>query len=118
LKYSALKSQDRVLVSRCGIAESFVPRFLGLMGRRSLSGDEGLLFPRCNSIHTFFMRFPIDVVFLDAQGKVLTVIEALRPWRMLLPRLSAKHCLELAAHRSRELGIETGMKLQIQGALV
>lgn len=104
-------------MDRCGVARSFFARFMGLMGRKSMAQDEGLLFPKCNSIHTFFMRFPIDVVFLDGQGRVVSIAEAVRPWRMLLPRWSARHCLELGAHRAKALGIEVGMHLEVQGAL-
>ncbi|MBY0372166.1 DUF192 domain-containing protein [bacterium] len=88
------------------------------MMKRSIGADEGLFFPRCNSIHTFFMRFPIDVVFVDAGGRVVDVVEALAPWRMPLPRWSAKHCLELGARRAKAMGIREGMVLDIQGAFV
>jgi uncharacterized protein len=75
-----------------------------------------MVFPKCNSIHTFFMRMPIDVVLVDAKGVVVGVEENLAPWRLLLPRKATRHVLELKAFRSRELGIKTGMALVVEGA--
>lgn len=62
-------------------AESFWQRFRGLMGTRQLDADRGLLFPRTNSIHTFFMRYPINVVYLDRTYQVLRV-DLMKPWRV------------------------------------
>lgn len=112
---TALKMQDRVLIGKCQIARSFLSRFMGLMGRTELPKDEAILFPKCNSIHTFFMRFPIDVVMVDAKGKVVAVRESLKPWRMTPPRFDVKHIIELSAFRSRELGITAGTQLEVQG---
>ncbi len=111
----ALKMRDRVLVPQCWVARSFFSRFMGLMGRSGLSANEAMLFPKCNSIHTFFMRFPIDVVLVDAQGAVVGVEENVRPWRLLLPKRRTRHVIELRAMRSRELGIAPGVVLERNG---
>jgi uncharacterized protein len=110
-----LKKADQVLIHNCWIADTFIPRFLGLMGRNHISPDEGILFPKCNSIHTFFMRFPIDVVFLDENNSVVETIESLGAWRMLLPRRNTKHILELGANRIKELNIVVGDTLNCGG---
>lgn len=81
------------------------------MGRQALTDDEAMLFPRCNSIHTFWMRFAIDVVFLAGDGRVFEVVERVKPWRVCLPRFRASHVLELKAHRSRDLGCTVGTTL-------
>ena len=69
----------------CGVeaevARSFVARAKGLIGRRGLEPGKGLLIPRCNCIHTFFMRFAIDATFLDRHGEVVKVVRNIRPWR-------------------------------------
>lgn len=70
-----------ILGVRAVVADTFLSRFLGLMFRRGLPAGEGLLITRCNSIHTFFMRFPIDAVFLDASGAVVRVVRGIPPWR-------------------------------------
>ena len=64
------------------IAESFFERMRGLMGRNCLKLGEGMLITRCNCIHTFFMRFPIDATFIDRRGDVVKVVRNIRPWRI------------------------------------
>lgn len=110
-----LKSEGRVLLKQCWVASSFFSRFKGLMGRTSLSDEEGVAFPKCNSIHTFFMRMPIDVVLVDKKGVVVGVHENLAPWRLLLPRKATRHVVELKAFRSRALGIKAGVTLVAEG---
>jgi uncharacterized protein len=64
----------RVVCARCEVAETVVARTRGLLGREELPAGEGLLIRPSFSIHTFFMRFPIDAVFLDRSGLVLDVV--------------------------------------------
>jgi uncharacterized membrane protein (UPF0127 family) len=64
------------------VARSFRHRLVGLIGRRSLPADYAVLFPDCDSVHTAWMRMPIDVVFLDAGGAALEVRRSLAPWRV------------------------------------
>ena len=71
-------------------------RSKGLLGRKSMDADEGLWIVPCPMIHTFFMQFPIDVVFLDRNMKARRVLEDLKPWRLSPWVLSAHSCLELA----------------------
>ena len=63
------------------VAERFTERLRGLIGRDGLERGKGMLIVRCNCIHTFFMRFPIDATFLDRQGNVVRVVRNIRPWR-------------------------------------
>ena len=80
-------------VSRAGTHWS---RMVGLLGRESLGDGEGLWIEPCAMIHTFFMRFAIDAVFLDREGKAVRVVEDLRPWRVSPWVLGASSVLELA----------------------
>lgn len=66
------------------VAEGFFPRLLGLMFRRDLQAGEGLLITCCNAIHTCFMRFPIDVAFLDRDGAVVRIVRNIKPWRLFV----------------------------------
>ena len=66
------------------VAETFAERAVGLMGRRGLEKGRGLLIPRCNCVHTFFMRFPIDATFLDGKNRVVRTVRGVRPWRPLV----------------------------------
>ena len=84
----------------------------GLLGRSSLPVGEGLLIKPCGSVHMFFMRFAIDVVFLDRELSVVGVVPELRPWRMA-GRRGAKVTLELAAGEAARRGIAPGMQLRL-----
>lgn len=63
------------------VAETFFERARGLIGRRGLEPGRGMLILRCNCIHTFFMRFPIDATFLDRHGNVVRRVTGIPPWR-------------------------------------
>jgi uncharacterized protein len=106
-----LRSEDgRVVCERCLIAKSALARMRGLLGRRELPAGEGILLRPAASVHTAFMRFPIDVVFLDREGTVLKIAPELRPWRAAAQRKS-KAVLELAAGEAAGRGIEVGERL-------
>lgn len=63
-------------------ADTFIKRFFGLMGKKTYPKNKTLFLSPCNSIHTFFMRFPITVVFVNKENYVLKVVENMKPWRM------------------------------------
>lgn len=65
-------------------AQTFFQRARGLIGRKSLAADEGLLIPHCNCIHTLFMRFPIDATFFDRKGAIVKVVKGIKPWRLFV----------------------------------
>jgi uncharacterized protein len=90
----------------CRVAESFVTRFRGLMGRARMDPEEGLLF-RTSSVHTSFMRFPIDVVFLDEELRVRKIVPAMRAWRLAGSR-GATWTVELPAGTCEGRGLREG----------
>lgn len=79
------------------VADSFFARARGLMFRKKMDNFDGMLITPCNSIHTFGMFFPIDVIFLNKNFEVIKVMEGLKPNRMTLLYLKASQVLELAA---------------------
>ncbi len=79
------------------VAESFLERLKGLMFEAPLASDQGMLITRCNSIHTMFMRFSLDVLFLNSEGKIIKIIKAIPPWRITWFYLKASKVLELPA---------------------
>ncbi len=79
------------------IADTLLSRTKGLLGKKSLSSGEGLWIKRCNSIHTMFMNFPIDAVFVDDDLKVVSVYHRLKPWRITRLHLRASSVFELPA---------------------
>lgn len=76
------------------VADNFIKRFLGLMGRKTLAEDEGLLLKPCSSIHTFFMKFTIDVIYLGKDNIVLDK-ETIAPWKFGKFIFGVKKVLEL-----------------------
>jgi uncharacterized membrane protein (UPF0127 family)/CheY-like chemotaxis protein len=107
-------SSERVVCERGVVADRALSRMWGLLGRRQLPAGEGLLLEPAPAIHTAFMRFPIDVVFLDAYMRVIKIVEALPPWRSVAAR-HARAVLELAAGQASRRGLTVGDRLDIQG---
>jgi uncharacterized membrane protein (UPF0127 family) len=105
---SLAKADGTVVCGRCEIADSPLKRMKGLLGRSSLEPDQGMLFRPAGSIHTFFMRFPIDVVFCDRELTVLGIARELGPWKTA-GRRRAKVVVELAAGAAA--GVREGDRL-------
>lgn len=108
-----LKREDGTIVcERCTLAESPLTRLRGLLGRDGLEPGEGLLLRPASSVHTYFMRFPIDVVFLDRALVVVGIADGLDPWRAA-SRRGAKAVLELPAGESSRRGLVVGDQLTL-----
>jgi len=88
-------TRGAAVATRVQRADDAASRSKGLLGRRSMEADEGLWIVPCPMIHTLFMKFPIDVVFLDRALRVVRVIEDIRPWRVSPWVFSAHSVLEL-----------------------
>lgn len=101
---------DRVVCERCDVADHPVARMRGLLGRSNLPQGEGILLRPAGSIHTFFMRFPIDVVFLSEEDVVVKVVHRLPPWRAAGMK-GARSVLEVAAGEAEARGIDVGSML-------
>ena len=108
-----VRGRDEPLARRVERAVTFRTRLVGLLGRERLAPDEGLWIEPCDSIHTFFMRFPIDVAFVDGRGVVLRVLAAVPPWRATRVHARARACVELAAGTLQKAGVEAGSKLSL-----
>ncbi len=109
----SLRRDGRVTALRVRRACSLRSRLVGLIGRGALEPDQGLWITPCNSVHTCFMTFPIDVVFLDARLRVVRVRPALPPWRAAWGGWKARHALELAAGAARRTEIRVGVRLEL-----
>ena len=106
-------TRDALLAHRAQRATHFFERLKGLIGRTHFDPGEGLQIEPCNSIHTFFMQFPIDAVFLDEGRKVLRVCSALRPWQVV-SCVQAKSVLELPAGTVDRSGTRTADELAFE----
>jgi uncharacterized membrane protein (UPF0127 family) len=104
------REDGRVVCEQLLVAARPLRRMRGLLGRASLPAGEGILLRPAGSVHTFFMRFPIDVVFLDRDDVVVGIEPALAPWRTS-GRRGAKAVVELAAGEADRRGLEVGDRL-------
>ncbi|WP_328861623.1 DUF192 domain-containing protein [Streptomyces sp. NBC_00306] len=93
------------------IAATYGPRRRGLLGREGIDG--AMLLTPCNSVHTFRMRFAIDVAYLDRELRVVQV-RTMGPGRLGRPRLRARHVLEAEAGAMTEWGVVAGARLTIE----
>ena len=107
-----LGEDGRVVCERCAVADRALARMRGLLGRSSLPAGEGILLRPASSVHMAFMRFPIDVVFLDRDGAVVKVVPELAPWRVAGAR-GARDAVELAAGEAARRGIRVGERLRL-----
>ena len=112
MKTCAVYHNTQLIADQVAIADSFFTRFRGLMLRKSLAPGEGLFLKNCSAIHCCFMRFPIDVVYLDDSMKVVG-IETVKPWHLGSIFPGAKHVLELESGCARELA--PGIQLELEG---
>lgn len=109
---SLTHSDGRVVCEHLLVAARPLRRMVGLLGRRTLPEGEGILLRPAGSIHTFFMRFPIDVVFLDRERVVVAIERDVRPWRTAAHR-GAKAVVELASGECERRGLRVGDRLVV-----
>lgn len=103
------------MCERCLLAETPLARLRGLLGRAGLERGEGILLRPASSIHMWFMRFAIDAVFLDGEGRVLKIAADLRPWRLAGCR-GAKSVVELPSGECERVGLSVGDRVALRPA--
>lgn len=102
-----------MLVPNLEVARSRFGRMRGLLGRRELPEGRGLLIENCSSIHTWFMKFAIDVIFVDASGTVRKLARDVRPWRMA-GCFGARDVVELAGGALAGLAVAVGDEVRVE----
>jgi len=107
-------SKNTVLVKKVIIADRFYSRLKGLLGRDSLDEQEGLVIKPANSIHTFFMRFSIDVLFANKENKIVGLRENVKPFKLIPPFLKAFLVVELPANTVQKTKTQIGDIIQIE----
>ena len=115
--------QNQVFIAdKCYVAERFLERFLGLMGRAQLSSGEGMLFPQCKSVHMWFMKIPIDIIFLNIDQansdvtlrRISSLHQNVRPWKFIpVSDFGASEVLELPAGTIQKNSLQVGDSLCI-----
>ena len=113
--YYCLKNitKNNIVADKIIIADKFWIRMFGLMGRSDLEENEGLLLTPCNSVHMMFMRFPLDVLFLDKEFVVVKIIENLKPWRISPIVHNAFQTVELSHGSAMKKYINDGDRLSL-----
>ncbi len=101
-----------IVASVLELASESASRNRGLLGRASLSHDHAFILAPANVVHTFFMQFPIDLLFVSRHGEVLKVRAAVPAWR-IAGRLRAFAVVELAAHALERSGTRVGDRLTV-----
>jgi len=104
------QTRNTVLANAAEVADTSAKRRIGLLKHERLDPGEGLWITPCESVHTFFMKFPIDLVYLDRHLKVRKVRSRVRPWR-LSSCLLAHSVLELPAGTVKQSGTQAGDEL-------
>lgn len=99
-------------IDRIEIADNLVSRIVGLMFKSELKESNGLLIKPCNSIHTFFMFFNLDVLFISRSGEIVKIIRQMKPWRMSWIYFRSAQVLELKGG-SLPLGVTQGMRVEV-----
>lgn len=103
------------IVGQVKVAKTFWDRAMGLLFRKELGEREFLLIRPCGAVHTFFMRFSIDVIFLSENGEIMKILSDVRPYRFAA-QSGARATLETRARAASVLGFRVGDKLQIDKA--
>lgn len=107
-----VKNTGELIATNVKGADNPYTRVMGLMFKPNMNGMGGLMLDPCNSIHTFFMRFPIDVVFINKENVVVKVHRSLPPWRMTWLYFKARKTLELPAGSLPE-SVKEGVQLEV-----
>ena len=107
-KYSMLKRNGQREAWQITLADNFFWRLKGLLGTTGLSEREGLLLTPCNSVHMVGMLYPLDIVYLDRNGKIIKIVEDLKPLIGVSCCFSAKDALEIKSGAVRKYGWQIG----------
>lgn len=116
LKVFSVKNVDRgtTLATQARLASSYSARFFGLMGRKRIDDGGGLLLTKTASIHSFFMRFRFDAVFIDRENKVVKIVPAMRQWWIAFGGRGTKDVIELPAGVAEQTGTQPGDVLSFE----
>lgn len=106
-------TRGKLIGARCRVAHSLRERTVGLLATPEPRPGDGLVIERTQSIHMFFMRYPIDVVFIDRDARVTRCVAGLRPWRVVWWARGARDCIELGVGSIADSGTAVGDQLSL-----
>lgn len=111
MKVGKIYRDSTILIENCWCADTVMTRARGLLARPPLAINEGLMIAPCSSIHTFGMKYPLDIVFVDSAGKIVKMCKNLAKWRVAAA-FNAAWTLELFAGEVERLQLTVGQQLQ------
>ncbi|MBU0468637.1 MAG: DUF192 domain-containing protein [Candidatus Omnitrophica bacterium] len=107
------KTKQNIIADKAKVADSFLTRMVGLLNRESFSEGEALVITRCNSIHMFFMKFAIDVVFVSKENVVVGLVSDIRPFQLSRIYFRSSYVVELPSSAILSAGISIGDQIEI-----
>ena len=107
-------SRGTILGEAIEVAQTAAQKVKGLLGRECLEDGQGLLFRGAGSLHTLFMRFPIDIVYADKNGKVVKLAESVGPFKLVAAPLRCYYALELPAGAIKASRTRVGDRLSLE----
>ena len=102
-----------ILAERAEVADSFYSRMVGLLKRKSFVAGEALVITHCQSIHMFFMKFAIDVIFADKNDRVVGLVRNIKPFRLSPVYFQASYAVEIPAGIIERSGTVCGDQLTL-----
>jgi len=108
------QTQNTTVAENAVMADTFMSRMVGLLKHNSLAEGEGLWITQCNSIHMFFMRFAIDVIFVDKSNRVVGVVENILPNRLSRIYWKAKAAIEVPVGVISKSKTQVGDQINLQ----
>ena len=113
---SILNTSKSTVIDQSGaVADTFLSRMIGLLSRKSLSVDEALVITRCNSIHMLFMRFSIDVIFVDKSDCVVGLVERIKPFRLSPIFFQSQYAIEVSEGVIGQTKTAVGDQIEVKG---
>lgn len=113
MKKCQILSGDTIIADNIAIAESFFKRLTGLLRHKKLEAGEGMLICPCSQVHTYGMKFSIDVIFLAKDNHIIQIEQAMAPGKMSKLITNSRHVLELQAGAAAQNGLQCGDQLTI-----
>ena len=105
--------KNKKIIKKGFLAQSIYKRIKGLLGTSKLDEGSALLIPDCRQVHTFFMNYPIDVIFLDSKNKILK-IQTLKPWKISSWLYKSQKVIEVPAGFTKKVNLKKGDKLEVK----
>lgn len=107
------RTRGTMIAAEAQVADSFLSRGRGLIGRPPLREGQALVIRPCKGIHTWFMKYPIDVVYVDATDTVIDIETQIAPWRLCKPRRKASYVIELRAGTATPDRVQIGDQIAL-----